>query len=103
MLQEHFEKGNQIDRQGNPLVRKPRSGNLLHRTPPCIWHCGVHREREVVLMLIPSWAKFKEPLKVSEASLRAIRARERERLLAEEADKRHARRKARMNLIIKPQ
>jgi hypothetical protein len=56
----------------------------------------------VVLVLLPSWAKFKEPLRVSEASLRAIRIAEREKLLAEEADKRHARRKARMDLIIKP-
>jgi len=54
-------------------------------------------------VLIPSWTKFKEPLKVSEASLRAIRIAEREKLLAEEADKRHARRKARIDLIIKPQ
>jgi hypothetical protein len=54
-------------------------------------------------MLIPSWAKFKEPLRVSEASLARIRARERERLLSEESDKRHARRKARLGLIIKPQ
>lgn len=53
-------------------------------------------------MLIPSWAKFKQPQKVSEASLARIRARERERLLSEEADKRHARSKARMDLIIKP-
>ena len=45
-------------------------------------------------MLIPSWAKFKEPQKVSEASLRAIRIAEREKLLAEEADKRRARKKA---------
>jgi len=66
-------------------------------------HCGVNREREMVLMLIPSWSKFKEPQKVSEASLARIRARERERLLSEEADKRHARRKARLDLIIKPQ
>jgi hypothetical protein len=65
--------------------------------------CGVNRERKVVLMLIPSWAKFKEPQKVSEASLARIRARERERILSEEADKRHARRKARLDLIIKPQ
>jgi len=65
--------------------------------------CGVNRERKVVLMLIPSWAKFKEPLRVSEASLARIRARERERILSEEADKRHARRKARIDLIIKPQ
>jgi len=54
-------------------------------------------------MLIPSWSKFKEPQKVSEASLARIRARERERILSEEADKRHARRKARLDLIIKPQ
>jgi len=65
--------------------------------------CGVNRKRKVVLMLIPSWAKFKEPQKVSEASLARIRARERERILSEEADKRHARRKARLDLIIKPQ
>ena len=70
---------------------------------PRFWGCGVNRERKVVLMLIPSWAKFKEPLRVSEASLARIRARERERLLSEEADKRHARRKARLDLIIKPQ
>jgi len=57
----------------------------------------------MVLMLIPSWSKFKEPEKVSEASLARIRARERERILSEEADKRHARRKARLDLIIKPQ
>jgi len=37
------------------------------------------------------------------ASLARIRARERERILSEEADKRHARRKARLDLIIKPQ
>jgi hypothetical protein len=54
-------------------------------------------------VLIPSWTKFKEPLKVSEASLARIRRLERERLLSEEADKRHARRKARIGLIIKPQ
>ena len=54
-------------------------------------------------MLLPSWTKFKEPQKVSEASLRAIRRAEQDRLLAEEADKRNARRKARMDLIIKPQ
>ena len=54
-------------------------------------------------MLLPSWRKFKESGKVSEASLRAIRTAEREKLLAEEADKRHARRKARMDLIIKPE
>ena len=71
--------------------------------PDRLRHCGVNRERKVVLMLIPSWAKFKEPLRVSEASLARIRARERERLLSEEADKRHARRKARLDLIIKPQ
>ena len=57
----------------------------------------------MVLVLIPSWTKFKEPLKVSEASLARIRRLERERLLSEEADKRHARRKARIGLIIKPQ
>jgi hypothetical protein len=45
----------------------------------------------------------KEALRVSEASLARIRARERERLLSEEADKRHARRKVRLDLIIKPQ
>ncbi len=54
-------------------------------------------------MILPAWTKFKEPLKVSEASLRAIRNAEREKLLAEESDKRHARRKARVNLIIKPE
>ena len=53
----------------------------------------------MVLVLIPSWAKFKQPQKVSEASLARIRARERERLLSEEADKR----RAQQGLIIKPQ
>ena len=57
----------------------------------------------MVLVLLPSWSKFKQPLRVSEASLRAIRIAEREKLLAEEADKRHARRKARLDLIYKPQ
>jgi len=54
-------------------------------------------------VLIPSWDRFKQPQKVSEASLRAILRAEQERLLSEEADKRHARRKAQMDLIIKPQ
>jgi len=54
-------------------------------------------------VLIPSWTKFKEPQKVSEASLRAIRSAEQDRRLTEEADKRHAKKKARMDLIIKPQ
>jgi hypothetical protein len=53
-------------------------------------------------MIVPSWFKRKEPLKVSEASLARIRRLEREKFLAEQADKRHARRKARMDLIIKP-
>jgi len=54
-------------------------------------------------MIVPSWLKRKEALRVSEASLARIRAREREKVLAEESDKRHARRKARVNLIIKPE
>jgi len=53
-------------------------------------HCGVNREREVVLMLIPSWAKFKEPLRVSEASLRRIRREEAEKALQRLADERNA-------------
>jgi hypothetical protein len=58
----------------------------------------------VVLVLIPSWAKFKQPLKVSEASLARIREREREKALMEEADKRRARKKAQaFNLNSKPQ
>jgi hypothetical protein len=52
-------------------------------------------------VLIPSWAKFKEPQKVSEASLRAIRRAEQDRLLTEEAEKQHA--KADLDLIIKLQ
>ena len=54
-------------------------------------------------MILLSWMKEKPPLRVSEASLARIRARERDRILSEEADKRHARRKARLDLIIKPQ
>lgn len=54
-------------------------------------------------MRVPSWFKPKEPLRLSEASLARLRRLEREKLLAEEADKRHARRKARLDLIIKPQ
>lgn len=53
-------------------------------------------------MIVPSWFKRKKPLRVSEASLARLRRLEREKLLAEEADKRHARRKARINLIIQP-
>lgn len=53
-------------------------------------HCGVNREREVVLMLIPSWTKFKEPLRVSEASLRRIRREENEKALQRLADERNA-------------
>ena len=54
-------------------------------------------------MRVPSWFNPKEPLRLSEASLARLRRLEREKMLAEEADKRHARRKARINLIIKPQ
>ena len=54
--------------------------------PDRLRHCGVNREREVVLVLLPSWSKFKEPLRVSEASLRDIRKDERERALQEESD-----------------
>jgi hypothetical protein len=53
-------------------------------------------------MTVPSWFKRKEPLRLSEASLARLRRLEREKLLAEESDKRHARSKARMDLIIKP-
>lgn len=41
-------------------------------------------------MILLSWMKEKPLLRLSEASLARIRARERERLLSEEADKRHA-------------
>lgn len=51
-------------------------------------------------MLLPSWIKFKEPQKVSEASLRAIRRSEQDRKLTEEADKRKF--EAESNLIIQP-
>jgi hypothetical protein len=45
-----------------------------------------------------------KPLRVSEGSLRAIRKAQLEKALAEEADKRRARKKARMfSLISKPQ
>jgi hypothetical protein len=55
-------------------------------------------------MIVPSWFKRKEPLKVSEASLARIREREREKALIEEADKRRARKKAQaFNLNSKPQ
>jgi hypothetical protein len=54
--------------------------------PDRLRRCGVDREREVVLVLLPSWSKFKEPLRVSEASLRDIRKDERERALQEESD-----------------
>jgi hypothetical protein len=49
-------------------------------------------------MLIPSWAKFKEPLRVSEASLRRIQREENEKALQRLADERNA-----QNLHIKPQ
>jgi hypothetical protein len=45
----------------------------------------------------------KEPLRVSEGSLRAIRRAQFNKVLAEESDKRHARRKARIDLFTKPQ
>jgi hypothetical protein len=41
-------------------------------------------------MLIASWAKFKEPLRVSEASLRRIRREEQEKALQRLADERNA-------------
>ena len=41
-------------------------------------------------MLIPSWAKFKEPLRVSEASLRRVRREEAEKALQRLADERNA-------------
>jgi len=49
-------------------------------------------------MLIPSWAKFREPLRVSEASLRRIRREEAEKALQQLADERNA-----QKLHIKPQ
>ena len=49
-------------------------------------------------MLIPSWGKFKEPEKVSEASLRRIRREEQEKALQRLADERNA-----QKLHIKPQ
>ena len=54
-------------------------------------------------MILPSWFKSKDRYRVSQACLSRIRASERERILSEESDKRHARRKARIDLIIKPQ
>ena len=54
-------------------------------------------------MLIPSWAKFKEPLRVSEASLRRIKREEAEKALQSLADERHARGQSLSDLIIKPQ
>jgi hypothetical protein len=41
-------------------------------------------------MLIASWTKFKEPLRVSEASLRRIRREEQEKALQRLADERNA-------------
>ena len=66
--------------------------------PHRLRHCGVNREREVVLMLIPSWAKFKKPETVSEASLRRIQRAEAEKALQRLADERNA-----QKLHIKPQ
>jgi len=55
-------------------------------------------------MRLLSRLTLKQPLRVSEGSLRAIRRAQLEKALAEEADKRHARKKARMfSLISKPQ
>jgi hypothetical protein len=84
------------------MVRKSGGHSFLHRRFSRIrlrWLC---RERKVVLVILLPWMKRKKPLRVSEASLRAIRRAEQQRLLAEESDKRHARRKARFNLITKP-
>jgi hypothetical protein len=53
-------------------------------------------------MILLSWLRGNKPLRVSEGSLRAIRRAEQERFQREESDKRHARRKARMDLFIKP-
>lgn len=53
-------------------------------------HCGVNREREVVLVIIPSWTKFKEPVRVSEGSLRRIQRDEAEKALQRLADERKA-------------
>lgn len=53
-------------------------------------------------MIVPPWFKRKEALRLSEASLARLRRIEREKLLAEESDKRHARRKVRLDLNIKP-
>ena len=50
-------------------------------------------------MILLSWMKDKSSLRLSSASLARIRARERERALEEEADKRHAQ----QDLNTKPQ
>ena len=66
--------------------------------------CRVNRDRQVVLMRLLSRLGRKEPLRVSEGSLRAIRRAQLDKVLSEEADKRRARRKAdAFKLISKPQ
>ena len=65
--------------------------------------CRVNRDRQVVLMNLLSRLGRKEPLRVSEGSLRAIRRAQLDKTLAEEADKRRARKMARFSLISKPQ
>ncbi len=49
----------------------------------------------MVLMILLSWLRGNKPLRVSEGSLRAIRRAQLDKTLAEEADKRRARKKAR--------
>jgi hypothetical protein len=49
-------------------------------------------------MRVPSWLRRNKPLRVSEGSLRAIRRAQLEKSLAEEADKRRARKVARFKL-----
>lgn len=71
-------------------LRMARCSWAIFRNLARIRGCGVHRERKVVLMLIPSWAKFKEPLRVSEASLRRIQRQEQEKALQRLADERNA-------------
>jgi hypothetical protein len=57
----------------------------------------------MVLMRLLSRIGRKEPLRVSEGSLRAIRRAQLDKVLSEEADKRRARRKAQaFSLISKP-
>jgi hypothetical protein len=54
-------------------------------------------------MILLSWLRGNKPLRVSEGSLRAIRRAQLDKTLAEEADKRRARKMTRFSLISKPQ